>query len=297
MVQTRDLLRFDGRKASFDSLEEFLSAEEVSELVSISYGEMYLDILALDRGFELTVVTFTGSVSLQDRKLPSFEGIQWCSNLPVNVICISDPLLQLGLEAGWYLGAKTIPLQRDLIKILNRLLEVLNLPEQLIFLGASSGGFAALYFSAQFPTSTVLALNPQTNLARVTSDAAASFLECAWGVKSFTDIGATTDLKDCYSSGFSNEVFYVQNVSDGLHRDLHLAKWMRAIPEHSPNLHLWMHDWGKGHQPVPSSVVQEILSLIVRKDSDGLAQIGFVSSPSKLEPARQLEKARSSNGC
>ena len=77
---------------------------------------------------------------------------------------VSDPMLERGCGIGWFTGDNDCKFQAKLVAILQKVQKDLD-ASNLIFYGSSAGGFAALYYSHQFPNSLAVVSNPQTNIA------------------------------------------------------------------------------------------------------------------------------------
>lgn len=284
----RDLSRFD-KVNSYPNLEAFYQEHPQVELSTIKYGDGDLDVFFLDRGASTTVICFHAALATnRTTSYPLFSALRMTSHLDANIICISDPILERGLSLGWYAGADKQPLQRDLPNVIRHILSVYDKHQHLVFMGASGGGFAALFYSHGFPGSSALAMNAQTNISEYTESAVSEYLNKAWGVGTIQEAPITFDLTEVYRDGFPNKVYFMQNLHDSHHRDRHIAHWMRGIPAHSPNMNLLMGDWGFGHVPPPADLVQASLEAIVERDQDQLDRLGFINKPARNEPAKQV---------
>lgn len=215
------------------------------------------------------------------------------ADIDANIICVSDPVLALGGELGWFAGTRTQPLQRDLPNVLRHFLSV-HPPQRVIFFGASGGGFASLYYSHGFPGSVALSINPQTKLANYTPAAVGDYVFKAWNATSLTEVPIVSDLDALYRDGFPNTIYLMQNMLDGHHRDRHLAPWMRTVPSKSERINLLMDRWGKGHAPPPSSLIKNVLTAIVLEDQSELSTLGFINAPGANAPARLYRAYRDS---
>jgi len=282
----RDITRFDALH-SYPNLEAFYRDTPKEELTTIKYGAGDLDILFLDREASTTVVCFHAALSPSGtNSYPLFSALRMTTDLEANIICVSDPILERGLSLGWYAGAEGQPLQRDLPNVIRHFLSRYEVNQHVVFFGSSGGGFASLYYSHGFPGSSVLAMNPQTNIAEYTPKTVSDYVQGAWGKSEIEQTPITYNLTDVYRDGFPNTVYFMQNLYDAHHRDRHVAWWMRGIPAHSPNMNLLMDDWGFGHVPPPSDLAEAALKAVVEKDRDRLAELGFINAPAHDEPAR-----------
>lgn len=282
----RDLSRFDAVH-TYPNLEAFYRDEPQEELSTIKYGTGDLDILFLNRDASTTVVCFHAALSPSGTSAyPLFSALRMTAELDANILCVSDPILERGLSLGWYAGAASQPLQRDLPNVIRHFLSRYDSDHHLVFFGSSGGGFASLFYSHGFPGSSVLAMNAQTNIAEYTPSVVTSYLNEAWSVNDIEDAPITYNLTEVYRDGFPNKVYFVQNLFDAHHRDRHIARWMRGIPDHSPNMNLLMDNWGSGHVPPPAGLIQDCLEAVVYQDHEKLAELGFINKPASNEPAR-----------
>lgn len=183
-------------------------------------GQVSLPI-SYHRGTNDTLILFFhGAVDQSKRIIPKYQ-----SFLPDLLHChqlsISDPTLEIhpSIRSGWYIGGENMPLQAELPIILKYLFEAIGLQRR-IYVGGSSGGFAALYYSLVDLESICVAVNPQTNLSTYLRSATSSYLDLAWnGARSFGEIDDSvfTNLIVAYGKGFKNMVIYLQSAGDIRH--------------------------------------------------------------------------------
>lgn len=270
----------------FDSLLDFYSSFPPLEGVStIRYGQGELDIKVVNRGSDTTLVLFHAAIYRRKVKhYPLFSGQRITRYLNANLIFVSDPSLALGLDLGWFAGNRTQWLQADLPSILRHVSYSFGWDQKMIFFGASGGGFASLYYSWHFPGSTAITVNPQTNIAEYTSSPVEAYANVAWDVPDIESSPITFDLRSLYSHGFPNRVIFLQNTFDGLHRDRHLAPWLRATPEPDNNMWLLMGRWGRGHTPPDSALLKQVLEASISPSTSSLEELGFEQAPPRNRP-------------
>ena len=190
----RDLSRFDN-VCWYRNLGDFFASSPDAEFITIKYGDSELDLLQIDRGADTTIVCFHAALAHgKVSSYPLFSALNVTSGFNVNVICISDPVLSMGLSLGWFAGTRSQPLQRDLPNAIRHLLSSYEKKQRVIFFGASGGGFASLFYSHGFPGSIALAMNPQTDIAEYNPDVVAEYVETAWGQSSLESLPIVTDL-------------------------------------------------------------------------------------------------------
>lgn len=250
---------------------------------SIRYGGAYLDVLIEDHGAPTSVVIFHAARSKNWQSLPVFSGLQMMEDIHANVVCLSDPVLDTGLDLALFAGDRHRPLQRDLPNVIRHVLAGFGSHRHLVFFGAFGGGYAALTYSHGFPGSLALPANPQTVLSRYTPAPVQEYAQKAWeGVADIDQVPVITSMDQLYRDGFPNTVGFIQNFRDAHHRDQHIAPWMRAVDSHSPRLHALLDDWGKGHVAPPVGLLHDVIEAAAASDGDWTAALdgqGFVQAP------------------
>lgn len=289
-MMTRDMTRFSNlEQSNYETISNFLEADSIpTGTITIDYNGTPLDILNIDRQSETTIVVFHASLSSSVKALPVFAGMRMLRGLNVNVVCVSDPTLarEPSLKLGWFAGNSAQPLQRDLSRILAKMVST-HSAQHTIFFGASGGGFAALYYSAFVKESLAVVLNPQTVIRAYSDDFVLSYAKAAFGAGSLeearllVDRQVTGDVRHLYRGGSFNTVAYVQNYMDIEHVSRHAKPFLDAAarPE---RIHMLLGDWGRGHVAPPSEISQSILASAVAARgnwSHALAENGFIQAP------------------
>lgn len=286
----RDMTRYsETNHTGFGSISDFMNTGEVPHgIITIEYNGSPLDILNINRHSKTTVIMFHAALSNSVKSLPVFSGMRVLRGLDTNVICLSDPTLLTdeSLKLAWFAGNKNQPLQRDLPGVIRKIIDSQN-AENIVFFGASGGGFASLYYSTFFPESLAIVLNPQTVIRAYTDSFVLSYAKAAFGAKtleqarSIVDRKITGDVRHLYRGGFNHTVGYVQNIQDADHVYRHAKSFLDATPT-TGRLHMLLGDWGKGHVPPPAEISREILASSVAANgnwSEALSANGFVSAP------------------
>lgn len=171
MTLERDFSRYDFRRFDHASIDEFAISNEQSGIHSIKYGNGNLDLLIDYRESKTTFVIFHAAVPPRVDSYPVFQGLSVTRNLDCNLIFVSDPVLELGTNLGWYGGDTQRQLQNDLPRVIQTVLDAFATHEYLAFFGPSGGGFASLYYSHQFPGSWAIPMNPQTDISKYSAKA------------------------------------------------------------------------------------------------------------------------------
>ncbi|MFK5690575.1 hypothetical protein ACI3EY_13005 [Ornithinimicrobium sp. LYQ92] len=248
---------------TFASLESFLESPDVRPgVLTITHHELPLDVLfAPHPTATATIVIFHGAMS-DTIMLPWLSGQSVTQDLPLHRIFISDPSLYLSEEMrlAWFAGSRHQPrLQADLLSVIRHLHAAVD-GEQLLLLGGSGGGFAALLYGHGIPDSIAIAMNPQTDLSANHTNAYADYLRLAWDATSGTELPdtVTTDLCGRYAAGMDNRVVYMQNTTDEHHVTRHMQPFLERLTRPSAvDLHL--DNWGPGHIPPPRAVIREVI--------------------------------------
>ncbi len=243
--------------------------------MSINYHGGLLDLLIQEEsGAETTIVVFHAAVPTT-ATLPVFAGIGVTRTLKANLVFVADPTLALNsqLTLGWFAGNRLQPLQKDLPLVLEHILDGLG-SKHTIFHGPSGGGFAALYYSAQFPGSLAIPTNPQTIIENFSPYSVRAYVEAAFGavdnlagaIESL-DRYVVHDLCELYGKGQSNAVAYLQNIPDSRHMERHLGPFYSACRP-SPLTRYLLGDWGPGHHAPPKDLIRDVLTTATRAAGD-----------------------------
>jgi len=201
-------------------------------------------------GAKALIVLFHGAINRDNRTYPEFLEYRAGVHRHAHQIAIADPSLALSekLSNGWFAGATGTQLQKLLPPFLARLIEHLQV-DRVIFAGSSGGGFAALYYSWQFPDSTAVVAVPQTNVHQYYESRRTAYLEASWPAEINAPQGSTTpclDLRTIYSTGMRNTVVYIQSNMDLFHVENHMTPFVSALPSSAvKRLILKCSFWGK----------------------------------------------------
>jgi hypothetical protein len=206
-------------------------------------------------------VVFHGAVNRQKRKIPYLSPFMPPADCDAHQLVISDPTMELPgtFAASWYCGHAGFPLQAILPPLLKEISAALGV-KRTVYLGASSGGFAALLYSWHHHGSVAVAANPQTSFETYIQGPITRYRSECW-----PDLADNAELRgkiECdlpalYAKGFGNTVVYVQNTSDLSHLRTQFATFLAALPaENFGNVVCDVGFWGvHGHSgSVPTEV-------------------------------------------
>lgn len=215
------------------------------------------DILLTRHQEKKLFVLFGGARTLTQKNLYSFSRWSYFPFMAGNVLSIVDPMFYKfpNLELGWYYGTKDYCLLQTISIIIKKIQHQLQISDNdVMFIGSSGGGYAALEISKYFTQTTHLAINPQLRIGRHLGNT---------NFKSITGIdleagdpygrNATDDFlvknKDC-------EYIIVQNARDASHCIEQLFPFLQKKGistvnlgiNHYSNITLWLYNClGKDH--------------------------------------------------
>lgn len=167
------------------------------------------------------VVLFHGAVDRAKRKIPYFAPFLAETDCAAHQVSVSDPSMERPgtFAAAWYCGHAGLALQKLLPDLLQAIATALG-ARRTVYLGASSGGFAALFTAGNHPGSVAVAVNPQTVFARYLEGPITRYRTGCWPETARNvdlDQVIASDLGALYARGSENAVVYVQNSSDRFH--------------------------------------------------------------------------------
>lgn len=262
----RNLSRFNAFDIhTYTSIDEFLAADVHEGISTISYKGLPLDLLNVNRGSRSTLIMFHSALSNNMQTLPVFSGQRLAERLNMNLLSISDPSLGMdeSLRLTWFMGNRRQPLMEDLPHVLSHVVRSHHFSRP-IFFGASGGGFAALLYSRNVENAITVVANPRIDLSQSPNPNLAPYLKhCFNAVGTTPAVRVMRDnmvmqLQADYAKGHVNDIIYLQNVKDAFF----LAKNMRPFIDArrgSGTLWLLLDDYGVGHKPVPTEVLESVL--------------------------------------
>ncbi|UTM47509.1 hypothetical protein [Glutamicibacter mysorens] len=254
-------------------------------------GESPIDIYVNEHinssDFKAQPVFFTGAISSRgDKKGPFFSGLGLTNNKKLPLVAIADPSLDddVSLSLAWYTGGPNDNFTANLLATLSALQESLN--RELIFIGGSGGGFAALNVASRFKgDSTALVWNPQTDLYEYAERFVKAYLRSRFNFafatlgspdwkqycKSRTDSKVPTNVLRSQTLTTPRRLIYLQNSADW-HRSKHLLPlWslttqkelQEGINSLDGNHVVFVSEFAEGHAPPPSSLIASLLEQLM----------------------------------
>ena len=288
-------------------LGAFLAATELPDGMHTIWGEIApIDFLARIKPGRPLILSFHDNTPRNPSvKLPIFTGLSLIKSLDASYVALSDPSLYLhpDLKLAWFAGGDGLELQRLLPEVLDKII-ALSGASDVICLGGSGGGFAALYYSARISGSIAVAWNPHTDIIRYNPTHVAEYGAAAFGFETYegtaTHLGSfiETNLAATYAEAHDNMVLYLQNNSDGyvvtqmrpfltsLGVDVGpLPKGTKINGVVAEGLWLLLEDWGEGHVAPPAPALSALLAAIVSDPARWRA--GWTNSENAVVPSRQ----------
>lgn len=164
----------EDRKFDLELVKAKPSRYSVSDIDSPPGGRFDIDVNGVDfecflkkSDSEKLIVFF--SAAGRTKQDTSFNRIAWAGQLNANLLYIEDPMYKKhsGLQCGWYYGEINRNYLDDVVKITRKISRGLDIKDSdIIFVGASSGGYAALFCANALSGSKAYAYNPQIELSK-----------------------------------------------------------------------------------------------------------------------------------
>jgi hypothetical protein len=166
------------------------------------------------------IVLFHGAADRAKREIPHFSPFLPKLGTPHQLALFDATLEQFDdLAAGWYLGWDGCPMHQHLGQAIQDFAKTIGCTNR-VYVGGSSGGFAALLYSAKDSGSTAIAYNAQTNLHNhVYPTATEYYFSVAWPklVKAEGLAQLPLDMAALWEELGSNMLIYLQSSSDDKH--------------------------------------------------------------------------------
>lgn len=232
-------------------------------------------------------ILFTAAVAQRGSSQgPFFSGLGIAKSKELPLIAIADPSLDNdpSLNLAWYTGGPNDNVEGNLLKLFEALHRSLH--RELLFVGGSGGGYAALSFARRFVfKSSVVVWNPQTDIYEYNERFVKSYLRSQFNFaysalarddwKAFckyrTDQKIATNILDTKTIDNPRRVIYLQNATDW-HLTKHLQPLWATISHNKlvdgknilDSNHIIVVDkFAEGHASPPSSLIASILSQLM----------------------------------
>lgn len=195
----------------------------------------------LKRATTLRVV-FTGAIGRDKVSIPKFNRVSTSVQSEDAFLAFSDPALALDPNLGlaWYVGNEECDPAADIIRVIERVAHAVG-ATNIVLVGGSGGGFAALRIGALIKNAGVYVFSPQTKLSEYHPPHVRSMLQaCFPSVGQDIDLFARkhplrNDIARLYATSESTSpIYYFQNINDRGHVKSHFEPFiaeMQALEE------------------------------------------------------------------
>ncbi|MCP3426193.1 class I SAM-dependent methyltransferase [Rothia sp. AR01] len=179
-------------------------------------------------------VVFHGAIRPGVDSYPRFDRVSTMRRTEDSFLSIADPTLVVDPEMrlGWYAGTSTWSPDETIVEAVREAMKVSG-AEELIFIGGSGGGFAALKYSRRFPGSKAFVFSPQTSTPRYEGRAFPRLMEVGFDGMSteaaLERYPGRFEVVSEYAAGHRNTVYYLQNLMDHGHLKDHYLPMTRAV--------------------------------------------------------------------
>lgn len=276
-MTTRDISRYAATAIQHEALTSFTTSPLQAGLNTISYLGRTMDLLYAppENPSDTILVSFSPAVTNPKITRPYFVGAGIFRTLNAHKLYISDPSLELNdeLKLAWFAGnSEQRTLQEDLAKIIRNVVQQSG-AKNIIMVGTSGGGYAALYYSLQFPKSLAYVVNPQTNLLKYHKQHVAKYAKFAWGMGYEKAVEVlpkrtVTSVVDHYAKTVGNSILWLQSITDVHHIENHMIPLLKTVPNSTDIRVLLGEDWGPGHHPAPRDLQIALLETAVGAAGD-----------------------------
>lgn len=184
----------------------------------------------------LRIIMHGAVVRARDR-YPRFDRVSTSVRSDDSFVSFADPTLTIDpeLTLGWYTGNRDWDPAPTMLKVIDLAARASGARE-VVLIGGSGGGFAALRLGARLPGSYAFVFAPQTSVARYRGRHFPALLEAGYGLRGETaaiDAYALHpgrfEVLSSYSAGTENRVYYLQSIDDPGHIGDHYNPFRRAI--------------------------------------------------------------------
>ena len=225
------------RSVSGASGFDFETENDIEYIVNPTPGQA-LPIRSLYSGSDSStlVVSFHGSLKRSKYRLPRFEWRQTLGRLEVGRLFLSDTSLELSekMPLGWYVGTAAQNLTADIAEFVSSVAEYGGYTN-VVFIGSSGGGYAAMAVSRRVRDSLAICFSPQTRISKYSSFAHKKFVHgCFSEYENISDVethfGPRVNLIQYYrETDPINYVRYVQNTLDKGHLRSHFVPFAESL--------------------------------------------------------------------
>lgn len=277
------------RWASVDSFSSAISINDGIHVVKLDSGveiDLYVKGNPFDRSSKSLLTFFSGAVTSRKAKVgPFFSGLGIANQLNLPVIAIADPGIEssMSVNIAWYTGGPQHFVQDGIAAILDSLQR--RAERELLLVGGSGGGFAALYFASRLRNKcSVFVWNPQTDVFEYLEGFVKAYMNGLFGYSNASLSGddwisrtrkranghASLTVLDHQLSSAPTRLFYLQNATDW-HAEKHLKPFLKSNEFTRTDHGIYLTDdrhvclvahAADGHLPPPIHVLENVIELM-----------------------------------
>ncbi len=208
-----------------------------SALLDYQFGDFRFDFLWQPKpDSNRLFLIFSGDAMRKKNDPPVFQRWSWAPYFPGNCLFVSDPALYISEKIGlaWYSGVRRCDFLKVISVLVDEVIETLRIDVQNVYsYGSSGGGFAALRLACFSTNVKPIAINPQTQICQYEYRSVERYLQKCLNVQSRHDgeLLFSERLNLCNHSSLLSErrIFYIQNVLDTHHVDVHYKPFCESM--------------------------------------------------------------------
>jgi len=192
------------------------------------------------------------------------------------ILSVFDPLVYKcpNIPGGWFVGDLDHDATAVIADLVSTISQRMNIPkERVVFLGNSSGGFAAVRLAVAIGGARFVSINGQTRIIDYYQSGYGPFSEAFDPTKSPIENATQNErrwstvptLKEALASGVDVRGVIIQNANDEHHFEKHYKPFCAALelpPEgglsHNGKLRAVPYEGEKGHGPEPADIARRI---------------------------------------
>lgn len=194
------------------------------ECFTIKAHDWNYECLFIPSSTDKLVVMLSGAVDRSKISLPAFARTKHTPIINANILCISDPTLNIDSEIhlGWYMGTHNNDASIGLSKIINKAFHDISPHQRPVIFGSSAGGFAALQAACRIGKASAVAFNPQIRVSSYYARHTNAFQKAFGADLNDNEYEFRNDVAKLINKSNLMRAIIVQNKMDTHHLNIHL---------------------------------------------------------------------------